>query len=170
MSISSAGADAHSGVDGGMVAEPMFDMVRVLGGIGDAKGVKLPSFCESPSYLTSSRLMGIDDNVRPQSSSEMDLLAEVAKACGRPIEDLDKIWRQPSFSIANITTSSASSNKTVIPKRVTADISMRLVPDQDLKVIVAGLKRHCQETFDELKSANTFEVSYESPLSVYGHS
>jgi di- and tripeptidase len=78
-----------------------------------------------------------DDNVRSQSSSEMDLLAEVAKACGRPIKDLDKIWRQPSFSIANITTSS----------------------DQDLKVIVAGLKRHCQETFDELKSANTFEVS-----------
>lgn len=101
-----------------------------------------------------------DDNVRSQSSAEMDLLADVAKACGRPVEELDKIWRQPSFSIANITTSSASSNKTVIPKRVTADISMRLVPDQDLKGIVAGLKRHCQETFDEIKSANTFEVSY----------
>lgn len=92
----------------------------------------------------------------------MDLLSDVAKACGRPIEELDKIWRQPSFSIANITTSSASSNKTVIPKRVTADISMRLVPDQDLKIIVAGLKKHCQEMFDELKSANKFEVSLAS--------
>jgi di- and tripeptidase len=46
LTISSGGADAHSGVDGGMVAEPMFDMVRVLGGIGDAKGVKLPEFCK----------------------------------------------------------------------------------------------------------------------------
>ena len=38
--------DAHSGVDGGLVAEPMFDLVRVLGGISDVAGVKLPGFCE----------------------------------------------------------------------------------------------------------------------------
>ncbi len=45
------------------------------------------------------------------------------------MNELEKVWRQPSFSIANIT-SSGSANKTVIPKKVTADISMRIVPDQ----------------------------------------
>ncbi len=46
LSVSSSSEDAHSGVDGGSVAEPMIDMVRVLGEIIDAGGVKLPGFCE----------------------------------------------------------------------------------------------------------------------------
>ena len=37
LSISSKSIDAHSGVDGGMVAEPMSDMVRLLGAISDGK-------------------------------------------------------------------------------------------------------------------------------------
>lgn len=53
LEISSQGADAHSGVDGGSVAEPMFDMIRVLGGIADADGVRIPGFCELPSLLKS---------------------------------------------------------------------------------------------------------------------
>jgi di- and tripeptidase len=46
LAVSTARDDAHSGVDGGIVAEPMFDMVRVLGAIADSNGVKLPGFCE----------------------------------------------------------------------------------------------------------------------------
>lgn len=59
----------------------------------------------------------------------MALLSAVANASGRPVEDLIKVWRQPSFSIANIS-SSGSSNKTIIPRKVRADISLRIVPDQ----------------------------------------
>ncbi len=46
LSVSSAEEDAHSGVNGGAVAEPMIDMVRVLGAISDPNGVRLPAFCE----------------------------------------------------------------------------------------------------------------------------
>lgn len=46
LSVSSEGDDAHNGVEGGAVAEPMFDLVRVLGSLADAQGVKLPGFCE----------------------------------------------------------------------------------------------------------------------------
>ena len=46
LSVSSQGDDAHSGVDGGVVQEPMFDMVRVLSAIADSQGVKMPGFCE----------------------------------------------------------------------------------------------------------------------------
>jgi di- and tripeptidase len=52
LTVSSKGDNAHSGVDGGAVEEPMFDMVRVLGAIADRQSVKLPGFCEialSPS-------------------------------------------------------------------------------------------------------------------------
>ena len=46
LTVSSKGDNAHSGVDGGAVEEPMFDMVRVLGAIADRQSVKLPGFCE----------------------------------------------------------------------------------------------------------------------------
>lgn len=46
LAISSKSEDAHSGVDGGMIAEPMGDMVRLLAGIYGKDGVALPGFCE----------------------------------------------------------------------------------------------------------------------------
>lgn len=51
LEVSSGIADAHSGVDGGAVAEPMFDMVRVLGAISGRSGVELPNFCTSSLLL-----------------------------------------------------------------------------------------------------------------------
>ena len=131
LSVSSTSEDAHSGVDGGAVAEPMIDMVRVLGAISDGGRVKLPGFREvllSPSFDCRAN-QGTDEQVRPKTEEEMQLLAEVASASGRSVEDLEKVWRYPSFSIANIS-SSGSANKTVIPKKVTADMSIRIVPDQ----------------------------------------
>ena len=46
LEVSSNINDAHSGVDGGIVAEPMFDMVRLLSAINSKDGVSLPGFCE----------------------------------------------------------------------------------------------------------------------------
>lgn len=154
VAVSSEGDDAHNGVEGGAVAEPMFDLVRLLGSLADASGVKLPKFCE---YFLYSALMA-DESVRPQTKEELSLLDDVARASGRQLEDLLKVWRQPSFSIANITTS-GSANKTVIPRRVNADIAMRLVPDQDLDTIVSSLISYCHSTFDALGSPNTLEVT-----------
>jgi di- and tripeptidase len=48
LAITSKSIDAHSGVDGGMVREPMGDMVRLLGAMsgGNGNGVDIPGFCE----------------------------------------------------------------------------------------------------------------------------
>ena len=93
----------------------------------------------------------------------MSLLSEVAKACDRPVEDLVKVWREPSFSIANITAGAA----TVIPRKVTADISMRIVPDQEMGDIVRGLKGYCEKVFRGLCSPNDFDVSRLFPKPCY---
>ncbi|KIS00153.1 di- and tripeptidase [Cryptococcus deuterogattii 2001/935-1] len=142
LSVESSEENLHNGVDGGATTEPMFDMIRVLGALSDAKGVKVPGFY---------------DSVRPATDEEMSLLRDVSSACGRPIDELIRVWRQPSFSIASIN-SSGSGNKTVIPRKVSTDISMRIVPDQDLETIVEGLKQFCRETFQGLESPNKFEI------------
>ncbi|WVR07349.1 hypothetical protein IAU60_004390 [Kwoniella sp. DSM 27419] len=142
LSVASKEEDLHNGVDGGSGTEPMFDLIRVLGALSDGDGVKVPSFY---------------DSVRPESTEEMALLRDVAKASGRPIEELVRVWRSPSFSIANIT-SSGSGNKTVIPKKVCADISMRIVPDQKLEQIVESLKEYCTQVFKKLGSPHAFDI------------
>ena len=87
----------------------------------------------------------------------MEILSDVARASGRSADDLSKVWREPSFSIANIS-SSGTGNKTVIPKRVSADISLRIVPDQDCQEVVDTLKAYCSKVFADLGSPNRFEV------------
>ncbi|KAK6910687.1 hypothetical protein I203_104719 [Kwoniella mangroviensis CBS 8507] len=142
LSVSSKTEDLHNGVDGGSTTEPMFDMVKVLGALSDKDGVKVPGFY---------------DTVRPPTEEELSLLRDVSSASGRSLEELVKVWRQPSFSIANIV-SSGSGNKTVIPKKVSADISMRIVPDQQLEDIVSDLKDYCKKVFEELDSPHSFEI------------
>lgn len=44
--VQSESEDAHNGVEGGLVAEPMFDLVQLLSHLADAKGVNVPGFCE----------------------------------------------------------------------------------------------------------------------------
>lgn len=50
LSVESNEENLHNGVDGGASSEPMFDMVRVLAALSDAKGVKVPGFCKYMSW------------------------------------------------------------------------------------------------------------------------
>ena len=43
--ISSELPDLHSGVDGGAVSEPMFDMIRLLASVSESQRVLIPGFC-----------------------------------------------------------------------------------------------------------------------------
>lgn len=50
-------------------------------------------------------------------------------------------------------------DSTVIPSRVKAHVSVRIVPDQDLETIVSALKTHLQTQFEKIQSPNRLEVS-----------
>lgn len=52
-----------------------------------------------------------------------------------------------------------SSDTTVIPARVRAKVSIRIVPEQDLDTIAKSLVEHVQDSFKELDSPNTLRVS-----------
>lgn len=64
LSVFSHGNDAHSGVDGGAVEEPMMDMVKLLSAVADKQSVKLPGFCESPSLPNVNPSWNIADEPR----------------------------------------------------------------------------------------------------------
>jgi di- and tripeptidase len=50
-------------------------------------------------------------------------------------------------------------NSTVIPGRVDAQISLRIVPDQSLETIVKSLRDYLNKSFASLQSSNSLEIN-----------
>ncbi|PVF99923.1 Zn-dependent exopeptidase [Serendipita vermifera] len=141
--ISNSGPDLHSGVEGGGLVEPMFDMVHLLNSISSGGKVTIPHFY---------------DNVRPQSEEEQELYRLLEEKTGQDAKYLTSKWREPSLSIHSIETSGPG-NRTVIPSNVSTQLSIRIVPDQDLSQIAASLEQHLRDSFDKLTSPNQLKIT-----------
>ncbi|KAI0726272.1 Zn-dependent exopeptidase [Fomitopsis betulina] len=142
--ISSEGPDRHSGVDGGVIVEPMLDLLKLLGTLTDGQNrVSIPGFY---------------DSVRPLSDEEKALYDVLSNITKTPATSLASRWREPSLTVHNVEVSGPR-NSTVIPARVKAHVSVRIVPDQDLETIAKGLREHLVATFGTLQSPNKLKVS-----------
>lgn len=80
-------------------------------------------------------------------------------ACPGPdvVCDVDR-WRQPALSMHTISVVTGSSSKTLISGSVSATISVRIVPDQEMDVIRASIQRYLEEKFAEFGSRNQLSV------------
>jgi di- and tripeptidase len=142
--ISSSAPDLHSGIEGGAVAEPMFDMVNLLAKLTDnARRATIPNFY---------------DRVRPQTEDETQLYNLLSTITQRPASSLSSRWREPSLTVHNIEVSGPK-NSTVIPGKVKACVSIRIVPDQDLDTIARSLTEYIKTSFQSLNSSNELNVS-----------
>ncbi|ESK84684.1 beta-ala-his dipeptidase [Moniliophthora roreri MCA 2997] len=144
LEISSAHPDLHSGVDGGGVVEPMLDMINLLSTLTDSKRhVKIPGFY---------------DDVRPQTQEEKDLYAKLSEVTQKPASALSSRWREPSLTVHTMEISGPK-NATVIPGTVKAQVSIRIVPDQDLETIAKSFCTFVKDSFHGLDSPNKLEVN-----------
>ncbi|KAF8489393.1 hypothetical protein JB92DRAFT_3013429 [Gautieria morchelliformis] len=141
--VSSASPDLHSGVEGGSVAEPMVDMVKLLARLSEGSKVLVPAFY---------------DRVQPQTASEQELYQILEDITHKPASSLSSRWREPSLSIHSVETSGPGS-ATVIPARAKAKVSIRIVPEQDLDTIAKSLVDHIQASFKALDSPNALQVT-----------
>ncbi|KZT19994.1 glutathione degradosome [Neolentinus lepideus HHB14362 ss-1] len=142
--ISSKSPDVHSGVEGGAVVEPMLDMVKVLATLMDDQRHVL--------------INGFYDHVRPMTEDEQQLYRLLSVVTQRPASSLSSRWREPSLTVHGIEVSGPR-NPTVIPAKVKAQASVRIVPDQDLETIAGSLCQHLQSAFSSLKSPNELKVT-----------
>lgn len=144
LEIASGVPDLHSGVEGGAAPEPMFDMIRLLATLMGGEGkVAIPGFY---------------DRVRPQTEAEKQLYNVLSKVTKKPGSVLSSRWSEPSLTVHNIDVSGPG-NSTVIPGKVTAKVSLRIVPDQELEIIAQSLIDHLRGSFDKFRSPNQLSVS-----------
>ncbi|GLB38271.1 putative zn-dependent exopeptidase [Lyophyllum shimeji] len=146
LEISSDRPDVHSGVEGGAVMEPMLDMVRLLAALTDSqRRVLIPGFY---------------DDVRPQTEEEKELYKLLSVVTQQPAASLSSRWREPSLTLHNLEISGPK-NATVIPALVRSQVSVRIVPDQDLDTIVKALCAHLDTSFESLQSPNKLKIKVE---------
>ncbi|KHJ86593.1 peptidase dimerization domain protein [Oesophagostomum dentatum] len=149
--------DLHSGVYGGVVHEPLQDLVWIM------------------SQLTSveNRILipGIYGDVAPMSKEEDELYGKIdfdvkefrdsVGAKKLPTEDkktlLIRRWREPCLSLHGIEGAfSGAGEKTVIPSKVIGKFSIRLVPNMKPEKVNKMVIDYLNELWKKRGSPNTF--------------
>jgi acetylornithine deacetylase/succinyl-diaminopimelate desuccinylase-like protein len=142
-----AAVDLHSGMYGGVAPNPINTLARIIGELKDRHGhITIPGFYDpvvnpSPEELA-------DWTKKDASYAETVKRLSGAKALEgeEGYLALERTGSRPTLDANGfIGGFTGQGKKTVIPARASAKVSMRLVPNQDWKTILAALKQRVQE-------------------------
>lgn len=146
--LETADADAHSGIAGGAVRNPLAELMDLACALHDAKTgrVKVPGFYD-----------GVE---KPTKGERADFLASgfsVARfrrdnhvrrlRSGDALEVMERLWTRPTFEVHGLAGGYQGPGlKSVVPARGELKVSCRLVPGQDPKriarLVLAFAKKH----------------------------
>lgn len=143
LTVSADLPDLHSGVEGGSVRESLTELVHLLASLTDARG--------------RAAIPGFYDSVRGASEAERALYEAVARRTKRTssstvaetVASLERKWSMPSLTVHKLDVSGPG-NATVIPSSASAQISIRIVPDQRLDDIARELRTFIESEFAAL--------------------
>jgi acetylornithine deacetylase/succinyl-diaminopimelate desuccinylase-like protein len=140
-----ASRDAHSGMHGGAIPNPLNALATIIAGLKDRRGrITIPRFYSSvqsppPEERASWGQLPFDERqyLRDQGIDTS------------PGEEgfgiLERRWARPTLDVNGIFGGwMGVGAKTVIPARATAKVSMRLVPNQKAKLIYRALEKKVQ--------------------------
>ena len=140
--------DQHSGLDGSSLnREPAVELVSLLAKLTDDRSSRIA-------------IPGFYDPVRPVTSEEEAKYAPIARALqNNPLSPLaalsaDEIqtrlmakWRFPSLTIHRLDVSGPPNSTTTIPRSASASISLRIVPNQQVRAVAQSLVRHLEQCY-----------------------
>ncbi len=141
---SGAAVDLHSGMFGGVAPNPVNTLGLVLGELKDRNGhITIPGFYDDVRRPSDEELA--DWKKKDDHYARMIQKMSGARALeGEPgFLALERTGSRPTLDANGIIGGfTGVGEKTVIPARAMAKVSMRLVPDQDWKTILASLEKY----------------------------
>ncbi len=152
LTLTGPNCDLHSGVYGGVVANPVNALARMIAKMQDDDGkITLPGFYDD--------VLDISDLEREAwAKLDFDEQAYAARigldaVAGGERDDfspLERNWARPTLDCNGIVGGFIEQGaKTIIPSRASAKISMRLVANQDPEKISDGLRQFVRENTPE---------------------
>ena len=146
VTITGAKSDLHSGIFGGVVANPANALARLLGGLHDAAGrVRLEGFYDGVDEPTDAQrrqldALGVDD---AELAREAGVTALGGGEADRPA--LQRCWYRPTCDVNGLAGGyQGPGAKTIIPAQAVGKVSFRLVGRQDPDRIAQSLRRYAQ--------------------------
>jgi acetylornithine deacetylase/succinyl-diaminopimelate desuccinylase-like protein len=138
--------DLHSGSFGGSVANPINKMAQLISELQDKNGrITIPGFYDDVIKLTKKE----KENFKALKFSDKNFAKDlgVGQLEGeKGFTTLERLWARPTLDCNGIIGGfTGKGAKTVIPSKVTAKISMRLVPDQNPNKIAKLFERHLKK-------------------------
>lgn len=164
LTIEGPAHDLHSGVFGGVLHEPMTDLVKIMSTLVSPQAKIL--------------IPGVNDQVAPLTDEERKVyedmefsIPDVDQCTGSQTTISDKKtdvlmarMRYPSLSLHGIEGAFAEpGSKTVIPHKVTGKFSIRLVPNMDPEKVTECVQKHIESEFRKLKTKNTMHLEPDHP-------
>lgn len=144
--------DLHSGVFGGAVANPANVLARIIASFHDDHGrVTIPGFYDDVADLSTEELVA----VRATDLSDPQLLAATGSLAPWGEAGYSTAERRGTRPTLDVNGLSGGSSATIIPSKVAANVTMRLVPNQDPAKIIAAFDRHVQEVAPPTVRVNT---------------
>lgn len=140
---SGAAVDLHSGSYGGLAPNPINTLARIVGELKDRNGhVTIPGFYDAVRPPTEEELAAWKKGDHAYAET-MRKMSGARALEGEPgFLALERTGSRPTLDVNGIIGGfTGKGTKTVIPARASAKVSMRLVPDQDWKAILASLEK-----------------------------
>jgi di- and tripeptidase len=162
--VSSSLPDRHSGMDGkSTLHEPLKDLTVLLSGLVGDKGinVQVPGFYKHVALLDKAekkRYDAITSALMPGHPEIKD-----AKAF---TDSLAQRWREPNLTIHRIEVPESKAAVT-ISRFAKADLSLRIVPNQDADTIAAALVNFASDLFNSLGSTNKLDIHISSKANAW---
>jgi len=141
-----AAVDLHSGMFGGVAPNPINTLARIIGELKDRNGhITVPGFYDPVEAPTADELA--DWKTKDKRYEEALLEASGARVLeGDPgFLALERTGSRPTLDANGFLGGFVGEGeKTVIPARAFAKVSMRLVPNQDPVAVLAAIEKHIE--------------------------
>jgi acetylornithine deacetylase/succinyl-diaminopimelate desuccinylase-like protein len=142
-----AAVDLHSGMFGGVAPNPINSLALVIGELKGRDGkITIPGFYDAVQRPTDEELAEWKKKDRHYADTIQKMSGAHALEGEPGFLALERTGSRPTLDANGIIGGfTGDGEKTVIPARASAKVSMRLVPDQEWKTILASLEKQVEK-------------------------
>jgi acetylornithine deacetylase/succinyl-diaminopimelate desuccinylase-like protein len=169
--ITGPAQDLHSGVFGGAVPNPITILAELIAKLHDKNfRVTVPGFYDDVAKVSKQERKAL--NSLPWKEKEFRKTVGAPGLCGEKGFTIpEQLWIRPTLELNGIWGGyMGEGSKTVIPSKVYAKVSTRLVPDQDPATIAKLVERHIRKLLPKTVKCEFHVLSMGKPwVAPYSH-
>lgn len=139
--------DVHSGLYGGVLANPLNALTKIVAGMTDESGrITLPGFYDDVLELTEEEHQSWEHLPVDEREWMKDLGVSALSGGEKGFSVLERNWARPTLDVNGIVGGyTKKGSKTIIPAKAHVKISTRLVPNQNPDKIVESFRKYLTE-------------------------